>query len=112
MPLTSEDPCRFPHLSRKNAEKMGHASRPGLYSSHEILRFLATLIVMAGLAVPAMSQTPSALSSADEKGVDATLAAFGTTLTQMDFAAFATLWTEDCDFVNIVGMHWVARRRS
>ena len=65
---------------------------------------LSAAILAASLTVPAQnSVVPSA---SDQKGIDATLAAFGSTLTAKDFDTFAKLFTDDADFVNIVGMHW------
>ena len=49
--------------------------------------------------------------AADQAGIDATVTAFADTVTAMDFNKFATLWTDDADFVNIVGMHWHGKAR-
>ena len=70
------------------------------------LRLFAAAILLSGLSLTTLAQAPGKLSSADEAGIDATLTAFGTTLTATDFDTFATLFTDDADFVNIVGMHW------
>ncbi len=64
----------------------------------------AMVVMMAGKTLPA--QTVSAVSAADRQGIETTLDAFGSTLTKMDFDAFSTVFTDDADFVNIVGMHW------
>ncbi len=61
-------------------------------------------ILAASLSLPA--QTPATPSASDQEGIDKTLTAFGATLTAKDFDNFATLFTDDADFVNIVGMHW------
>ena len=53
-----------------------------------------------------IAQTASAVSAADRQGIQTTLDSFGSTLTKMDFDAFGKLFTDDADFVNIVGMHW------
>ena len=67
-----------------------------------LLTFAATLAVPLGLA----AQKSAVLSDSDQKGIDVTLTAFGSTLTAKDFDTFATLFTDDADFVNIVGHHW------
>jgi uncharacterized protein (TIGR02246 family) len=69
------------------------------------LRLAVVVIMMMGVAPVTLAQA-STVSAEDQKGIDVTLNAFGTTLTAMDFDSFATLFTDDCDFVNIVGMHW------
>jgi uncharacterized protein (TIGR02246 family) len=61
------------------------------------------------IVATAIAQTPRTLSTSDKRSIDETLDAFGTTLTKMDFGAFGALFTDDCDFVNIVGMHWVGK---
>jgi uncharacterized protein (TIGR02246 family) len=67
----------------------------------------AMVATMAGTMVRA--QKAGVVSVADERGIQTTLDAFGSTLTKMDFDAFSTLFTDDADFVNIVGMHWSGR---
>ena len=70
----------------------------------------ATLVTSICLAVVAVSaQIPRKLSTSDKRSIDETLDAFGTTLARMDFEAFGALFTDDCDFVNIVGMHWAGK---
>jgi len=64
----------------------------------------AMAMTMAGTMLCA--QTASAVLAADQQGIQTTLDAFGSTLTKMDFDAFSKLFTDDADFVNIVGMHW------
>jgi uncharacterized protein (TIGR02246 family) len=62
----------------------------------------AMVVTMAGTMLRAQSAVPEA----DQKGIQKTLDSFGSTLTKMDFDSFGKLFTEDADFVNIVGMHW------
>ena len=69
------------------------------------LRRLAALALLAA-ATAAQAQAPA---PADAAAIDRTLTAFGSTLAAMDFDAFANLFTDDADFVNIVGMHWHGR---
>jgi uncharacterized protein (TIGR02246 family) len=64
----------------------------------------AIAVMLCGQRVQA--QASGAVSAADQQGIQTTLDAFGSTLTKMDFDAFSTLFTDDADFVNIVGMHW------
>ncbi len=54
----------------------------------------------------ACAQQAAPATSADVKAIDATLQQVGNSLTRMDFDTFATLFTDDADFVNVVGMHW------
>jgi uncharacterized protein (TIGR02246 family) len=70
-------------------------------------KWMAVVSMAAILGGPAMmAETAGAVSTADQQGIQTTLDAFGSTLTKMDFDAFSTLFTDDADFVNIVGMHW------
>jgi uncharacterized protein (TIGR02246 family) len=70
-------------------------------------KWMAVAVMILTLAGGKMqAQTDGSVSAADQQGIQATLDAFGSTLTKMDFDAFSTLFTEDADFVNIVGMHW------
>ena len=73
------------------------------------LRTLALATLLVALPAITSAQTPHPLSPADTAAIDTTLAAFGDTLTVTDFDTFATLFTDDADFVNIVGMHWHGR---
>jgi uncharacterized protein (TIGR02246 family) len=73
------------------------------------LRLLGVVVLMVGLASVSGAQGPNAVSAADQEGIQKTLDAFGTTLTKMDFDAFGTLFTDDADFVNVVGMHWAGK---
>jgi uncharacterized protein (TIGR02246 family) len=72
-------------------------------------RILVSSVLIAGITLSLPAQLPSTLSAADQGGIDATLSAFGESLTAKDFARFGSLFTDDCDFVNIVGMHWSGR---
>jgi uncharacterized protein (TIGR02246 family) len=67
------------------------------------------MVAMAGVAAVSGAQMSSAVSAADQQGIKTTLDAFGTTLTKMDFDALAHVFTDDVDFVNIVGMHWAGK---
>jgi uncharacterized protein (TIGR02246 family) len=67
---------------------------------------------MVGLAAVSGAQGPSSVSAADQEGIKATLDMFGSTLTKMDFEALANVFTDDVDFVNIVGMHWVGKAQT
>ena len=71
-----------------------------------LLIFTTSLLTFSWTLLGQVSNTPS---DTDQKGIDTTLAAFGNTLTAKDFDTFATLFTDDADFVNIVGMHWHGR---
>jgi uncharacterized protein (TIGR02246 family) len=64
----------------------------------------AMAVMLCGQKMQA--QASGAVSAADQQGIQTTLDAMGSTLTKMDFDAFSKLFTDDADFVNIVGMHW------
>ncbi len=64
----------------------------------------AIAVMLCGQRVQAQATGP--VSAADQQEIQTTLDAMGSTLTKMDFDAFSTLFTDDADFVNIVGMHW------
>lgn len=49
------------------------------------------------------------LSAEDKKEVMAVVHGFEDAWAKRDMAAFRALLTEDCDWVNIVGMHWHGR---
>ena len=49
------------------------------------------------------------LSAEDENEVIAVLHQFEEAWARRDTAAFCTILTEDCDWINIVGMHWHGR---
>ncbi len=49
------------------------------------------------------------LSTDDQTQIVAVLDAFSDAWAKRDMAAFSALLTEDCDWVNIVGMHWHGR---
>jgi len=73
------------------------------------LRAVVVMAALVGSAAVGLAQTSSAVSAADQEGIQTTLDAFGSTLTKMDFDAFGTLFTDDADFVNVVGMHWAGK---
>ena len=53
------------------------------------------------------TQEPAAmLSPADHQEIASVLDRFADAWKRRDMDAFATLFTEDCDWINIVGMHW------
>lgn len=49
------------------------------------------------------------LSAEDKSEVAAVVQGFDDAWAKRDMAAFRSLLTEDCDWVNIVGMHWHGR---
>ncbi len=65
--------------------------------------------VAIGFMAAALPATPSSVTADDDQGIQTTLDAVGATLARMDFDAFGGLFTDDADFVNIVGMHWSVR---
>jgi uncharacterized protein (TIGR02246 family) len=73
------------------------------------LRAVVVMAALVGSAAVGLAQTSSAVSAADQEGIQTTLDAFGSTLTKMDFDTFGTLFTDDADFVNVVGMHWAGK---
>jgi hypothetical protein len=76
------------------------------------VRYAALVVSMCLMMVAiVIGQAPLTLSGSEQRSINETLDAFGTTLTKMDFDAFGALLTDDCDFVNIVGMHWVGKVR-
>jgi uncharacterized protein (TIGR02246 family) len=75
----------------------------------KILRVAVMTMATIGAAASLNAQSADVVSMADQQGIQTTLDAFGSTLTKMDFDAFRTLFTDDADFVNIVGMHWHGR---
>jgi uncharacterized protein (TIGR02246 family) len=64
--------------------------------------FVVGCLLLGSLGASAQS----ALSAKDKQEIDASMDAMGTDLYRLDFAAFGSLLTEDCDWINIVGMHW------
>ena len=73
--------------------------------------FRIVLLVSALALVPSAvrAQAMSPVSSGDKQGIDRTLNSIGQSLTDMDFDKFSTFFTDDADWVNIVGMHWTGR---
>jgi uncharacterized protein (TIGR02246 family) len=75
--------------------------------------------VVAGVALgwfllsvpPAAATDPGAasLSAADRKGVEAIVDGFGAAWNRHDAKALAALFTEQADFVNVIGLHWKGR---
>ncbi|MCD6050658.1 MAG: hypothetical protein K0Q55_2061 [Verrucomicrobia bacterium] len=55
------------------------------------------------------AQTSSALSSEDEAGVRKTVMGFEQAWNTHDMKLLATLFREDAQFINVVGMHWQGR---
>ena len=49
------------------------------------------------------------LSADDKKEIEAVLYRFEDAWAKRDMAAFRTMLTDDCDWVNVVGMHWRGR---
>lgn len=90
-------------LLTENCSKRSASLR--YYPGMKLFRLLAAAL-LAGVPLTGNAQTTGTLSPTDETAINTTLDAFGSTLTAMDFDTFATLFTEDADFTNIVGMHW------
>lgn len=75
--------------------------------------------IFLALARPAVAQTPkpkaqpqaatAALSKADDEGIRKTVMGFETAWNTHDMKLLATLFREDAEFINIVGMHWHGR---
>ncbi len=80
----------------------------------KILCTVAFALLCCGLLAPAHAQVtnpekPLMLSAEDIKEVVAILDGFEDAWAKRDMAAFRAVLTEDCDWVNIVGMHWHGR---
>jgi uncharacterized protein (TIGR02246 family) len=72
----------------------------------KLLGVLAVGLVM--LSVPC-ARAQSGLSAEDKQAIGATMDAVGDDLFKLDFAGFGALLTDDCDWINIVGMHWAGK---
>jgi uncharacterized protein (TIGR02246 family) len=72
--------------------------------------FLAAGRAMAQTATP-KTETPAAsvLSKAEEEGVRKTVMGFEEAWNTHDMKLLATLFQEDAEFINVVGMHWRGR---
>jgi len=75
---------------------------------------LASAAILA-LAPPAVAQAiasaqpPGALTKDDDKAIRKTLMGVETAWNTHDMKAFGSLFTEDAEWINIVGMHWRGR---
>lgn len=70
------------------------------------MKLLLTVFILHLFASPTLAQ---GVSPADEQAIDATMAKAHDALTAMDFNAFAATLTDDVDWVNVIGMHWVGK---
>jgi uncharacterized protein (TIGR02246 family) len=52
------------------------------------------------------------LSPADQQAISASISSVGHALATQDFDAFAAHLTDDCDWVNVVGMHWQGKPQT
>jgi uncharacterized protein (TIGR02246 family) len=80
---------------------------------------LQVTAIFLALAPPAIAQTvkpkaqlqagTAALSKADDEGIRKTVMDYETAWNNHDMKLLATLFREDAEFVNVVGMHWRGR---
>ena len=73
------------------------------------MKTFRSLAMFSLLTLSAYGQHAATLSHADSAAIEATIDTSDDALTAMDFAKFGTTLTDDIDFVNVVGMHWVGK---
>src|SRR5688500_277682 len=71
------------------------------------MRYNFLLFILLGTFPTGVAQT----TTGEQKAVEAQVDAFFTSWNKHDFSDMKNYIAEDCDFVNIVGMHWKGREQ-
>ncbi len=72
-------------------------------------RLLNAILALLAVAAPAVAQHGAANPTADEAAVGAVAAGFVDAWNRHDMKAFAALFADDADFVNVIGLWWRGR---
>jgi uncharacterized protein (TIGR02246 family) len=84
-----------------------HGVRHACYM--KLWRWIALTLVLTPITAIAQRKGTEMLLPEDKTLIGKTLDTMVEAWKQRDMTTFATLFTEDCDFVNVVGMHWKGR---
>jgi uncharacterized protein (TIGR02246 family) len=78
----------------------------GAAASNAVIPAIALLFASMLAVSNSPAQTPNALNAADEAAIRATVTAVPEALNHKDMKAYADLFFDDADWINVVGMHW------
>lgn len=70
---------------------------------------LSAILVFLAAAAPGAAQQGSGSQAADEAAVRAVASSFVDTWNRHDMQAFAAVFADDADFVNVIGLWWQGR---
>ena len=74
-------------------------------SNFKIMRYTILMVILLGTCSFSVAQN----DTSGQKAIEAQIDAFITSWNKHDFSDMKNYIAEDCDFVNVVGMHWKGR---